>query len=95
MTRENHPHARPGYLGNRIRHAPHSRSVEKAMTEAPLNCGDHLSHSLRQSHYVVSEWRGKALPRPGWDRQWAFIGGQYVLAEISTGLVLAVVTCIQ
>ncbi|MGS0895541.1 RcnB family protein [Burkholderia stagnalis] len=52
--------------------------------------GDRLPAEFRDRQYVVDDWRGYHLSAPPRGYQWVGIGGDYLLVQIGSGLVLRV-----
>ncbi|WP_241022325.1 RcnB family protein [Burkholderia sp. Ac-20353] len=52
--------------------------------------GDRLPDEFRDRQYVVDDWRGYHLSPPPRGYQWIGIGGDYLLVQIGSGLVLRV-----
>ncbi|OXH82507.1 hypothetical protein CA831_36590, partial [Burkholderia multivorans] len=52
--------------------------------------GDRLPPEFRDRQYVVDDWRGYHLSPPPRGYHWVGIGGDYLLVQIGSGLVLRV-----
>lgn len=52
--------------------------------------GDRLPPEYRDRQYVVDDWRGYHLAPPPRGYQWVGIGGDYLMVQIGTGIVLRV-----
>jgi Ni/Co efflux regulator RcnB len=52
--------------------------------------GDRLPPEFRDRQYVVDEWRGYRLSPPPRGYHWVGVGGDYLLVQIGSGLVLRV-----
>ncbi len=54
--------------------------------------GGKLPPHYRTKHYVVDDWRGHHLQRPGRGQQWVQVGSDYLLVAVATGLIAQVIT---
>ncbi|KVD48237.1 hypothetical protein WI85_18825 [Burkholderia ubonensis] len=52
--------------------------------------GDRLPDEFRDRQYVVDDWRGYRLSAPPRGYHWVGIGGDYLLVQIGSGVVLRV-----
>lgn len=52
--------------------------------------GDRLPGEFRDRQYVVEDWRGYHLSAPPRGYQWVGVGGDYLLVQIGSGIVLRV-----
>ena len=52
--------------------------------------GDYLTPQYRSQRYVIENWRGHHLAAPPRGYHWVQTGGDYVLAAITTGLILQI-----
>lgn len=49
--------------------------------------GDRLSSQYRGDQYVVSDWRGNHLRKPGRGQHWVRRNNQFILVAITSGLI--------
>jgi Ni/Co efflux regulator RcnB len=49
--------------------------------------GDRLSDEYMGERYVVADWRGNHLRRPGRGRHWVRVNNQFILVAIGSGLI--------
>ena len=52
--------------------------------------GDRLPPEYRDRQYVIDDWRGYRLAPPPRGYSWVGIGGDYLMVQLSTGVVLRV-----
>ncbi len=52
--------------------------------------GDRLPEEFRDRQYVVDDWRGYRLSAPPRGYHWVGVGGDYLLVQIGSGIVLRV-----
>ncbi|NTX32552.1 RcnB family protein [Burkholderia pyrrocinia] len=52
--------------------------------------GDRLPNEFRDRQYVIDDWRGYRLSPPPRGYQWVGVGGDHLLVQIGSGLVLQV-----
>ncbi|KUZ33513.1 RcnB family protein [Burkholderia territorii] len=52
--------------------------------------GDRLPDEFRDRQYVVDDWRGYRLSPPPRGYHWVGVGGDYLLVQIGSGIVLRV-----
>lgn len=52
--------------------------------------GDRLPDEFRDRQYVIDDWRGYHLSPPPRGYQWVGVGGDHLLVQIGSGLVLQV-----
>ncbi|MBR8211312.1 MULTISPECIES: RcnB family protein [Burkholderia] len=52
--------------------------------------GDRLPDEFRDRQYVVDDWRGYHLSAPPRGYHWVGVGGDYLLVQIGSGIVLRV-----
>ncbi|AIO40414.1 RcnB family protein [Burkholderia sp. AU19243] len=52
--------------------------------------GDRLPDEFRDRQYVVDDWRGYHLSPPPRGYHWVGVGGDYLLVQIGSGIVLRV-----
>ena len=52
--------------------------------------GDRLPDEFRDRQYVVDDWRGYRLSPPPRGYPWVGVGGDYLLVQIGSGIVLRV-----
>ncbi|WP_175688541.1 RcnB family protein [Burkholderia anthina] len=52
--------------------------------------GDRLPNEFRDRQYVVDDWRGYHLSAPPRGYHWVGVGGDYLLVQIGSGIVLRV-----
>jgi Ni/Co efflux regulator RcnB len=50
--------------------------------------GERLSDEYRGDRYVVSDWRGNHLRRPGRGRHWVRVNNQFILVAVGSGLIV-------
>ncbi|ACC73692.1 RcnB family protein [Paraburkholderia phymatum] len=50
--------------------------------------GDHLPPQYRDRRYVIDDWRAYRLAAPPRGYSWVGVGGDYLMVQISTGLIL-------
>jgi Ni/Co efflux regulator RcnB len=53
--------------------------------------GEQLSAEYRDNRYVVSDWRGRNLRRPGWRQEWVQVNNQLILIKTRTGMIVDVI----
>lgn len=52
--------------------------------------GDRIPNEFRDRQYVVDDWRGYHLSPPPRGYHWVGVGGDYLLVQIGSGIVLRV-----
>ena len=52
--------------------------------------GDRLPREYRDRQYVIDDWRAYRLAPPPRGYSWVGIGGDYLMVQISTGMILRV-----
>ncbi|WP_446904468.1 RcnB family protein [Burkholderia sp. YIM B11467] len=52
--------------------------------------GDRLPNEFRDRQYVIDDWRGYHLNPPPRGYQWVGVGGDHLLVQIGSGIVLQV-----
>jgi Ni/Co efflux regulator RcnB len=72
---------------------PHEENVPPRWADQPhrdWHKGDRLPAEFRDRQYVVDDWRGYHLSPPPRGYHWVGIGGDYLLVQIGSGVVLSV-----
>ncbi|AOJ63395.1 hypothetical protein EGY31_21905 [Burkholderia multivorans] len=80
-------HMPPGQM-RRGEDAPPPRWADEPHRE--WHKGDRLPDEFRDRQYVVDDWRGYRLSAPPRGYHWVGIGGDYLLVQIGSGVVLRV-----
>ncbi|MCA8089993.1 RcnB family protein [Burkholderia anthina] len=92
-------HGGPGMQrGHGPQHTPpgqamHHDDVPQRWADQPhrdWHKGDRLPDEFRDRQYVVDDWRGYHLSAPPRGYQWVGVGGDYLLVQIGSGIVLRV-----
>ncbi|WP_175023684.1 MULTISPECIES: RcnB family protein [Burkholderia] len=52
--------------------------------------GDRLPPEFRDRQYVIDDWRGYHLSQPPRGYQWVGVGGDHLLVQIGSGIVLRI-----
>ncbi|GAB7539558.1 RcnB family protein [Burkholderia sp. 22PA0099] len=90
-----HPQPHPGHggPGGPGGHPPPPRGGEPGgfiEGHRDWHRGDRLPQEYRDRQYVVDDWRSYNLAPPPRGYQWVGIGGDYLLVQISNGIVLRI-----
>lgn len=85
---QHHPAAKPG---NGPNHAQANGPHRGAGPDRNLHRGGKLPPSYRSKHYVVDDWRGHGLQRPGRGQHWVQVGSDYLLVAAATGLIAQII----
>lgn len=85
---QHQPAAKPGH---RPDHAQGGGSHRGAGPDRNLHRGGKLPPSYRSKHYIVDDWRGHGLQRPGRGQHWVQVGSDYLLVAAATGLIAQIV----
>lgn len=86
---QHQPAARPGKGPG---HAQARDSHRGAGPDHNLHRGGKLPAHFRTRHYVVDDWRGHHLQRPGRGQHWIQVGSDYLLVAVATGVIAQVIT---
>lgn len=86
---QHHPAARPG---KGPQHAQGHGGHRGAGPDHNLHRGGKLPAHYRTKHYVVDDWRGHHLQRPGRGQHWVQVGSDYLLVAVASGLIAQVIT---
>lgn len=81
---QHYPAAKPG---NNAHHAQPGGPHRGAGPDRNLHRGGKLPQSYRSKHYIVDDWRGHGLQRPGRGQHWVQVGSDYLLVAAATGLI--------
>ncbi|AIO34325.1 RcnB family protein [Burkholderia pseudomultivorans] len=99
MAQDHHDdHGRPEMQHGRGQHMPpgqmrHEDDVPPRWADQPRrewHKGDRLPSEFRDRQYVVDDWRGYHLSPPPRGYHWVGVGGDYLLVQIGSGVVLRV-----
>ncbi|AJY11697.1 RcnB family protein [Burkholderia dolosa] len=74
-------------------HAMHRDDIPPRWADQPRrdwHKGDRLPPEFRDRQYVVDDWRGYRLSPPPRGYHWVGVGGDYLLVQIGSGIVLRV-----
>jgi Ni/Co efflux regulator RcnB len=85
---QHYPAAKPG---NNSHHAQAGGPHRGAGPDRNLHRGGKLPPSYRSKHYIVDDWRGHGLQRPGRGQHWVQVGSDYLLVAAATGLIAQIV----
>jgi Ni/Co efflux regulator RcnB len=85
---QHHPAVKPG---NHFHPAQAGGPHRGAGPDRNLHRGGKLPPSLRSKHYIVDDWRGHGLQRPGRGQHWVQVGSDYLLVAAATGLIAQIV----
>lgn len=55
-----------------------------------LKVGDKAPDQYKREDKAIKDWRAKGLPAPEKESHWVLMGKQYVLVQITNGVVLAI-----
>ena len=85
---------KPASYGNRDFGRNHERERARGQRgvgpEHGYYRGDRMPLQYRQKQYVVNDWRGQHLSRPGRGQHWVRSGDDFVLVAITTGIIATI-----
>ncbi|MEG0224924.1 MAG: RcnB family protein [Comamonas sp.] len=85
---QHQPAAKPGHGPGHVQAGGPHRG---AGPDRNLHRGGKLPPSYRSKHYIVDDWRGHGLQRPGRGQHWVQVGSDYLLVAAATGLIAQIV----
>ncbi|WP_107311398.1 RcnB family protein [Burkholderia metallica] len=78
---------RYGHPGSHVENVP-PRWADQPRRE--WHRGDRLPPEFRDRQYVIDDWRGYHLSPPPRGYQWVGVGGDHLLVQIGSGIVLRI-----